>query len=314
MLALPNMAFYCNATVAPSQRGIVVDAGRITEVLVSGGPYSGGWYADLVIINVSAQSADWTDVSLVTNDEQPIGLSVNVTYTRSSDSATLIAMYTNFNLEAVSDDALRERILDKLPDSAKSATAQLTLGQMLGTEPLFESQINTISTSTGIPVEQLMVGEGRQLLSTVIEILLQDELTDLGLGVIINDVSITDVVPSAEFTRLLERTANAMQEREAVIEERRTAEEQLESERVQTQIEIEQANRDQQVNAINAEAYDQSPALLQLEMTRILAQAINEGDVIIYVPEGSSLVNVVGGQGVLPITNVEVSEEGQEPE
>lgn len=303
LMVLPMLACYCNTTISASQAGVKTDAGKVIEIVGPGGPYSSvSPYEEITVINVSAQQADWTDPSLVTSDEQPIALSLNVTYSRTRDSAALQMMWSNYNSEAKNDDSLRAQVLAKLPGAAKSATSFFTLSQMIGTDPLVDGQAAHIATTLKVEATELN-STGRDMLSSVTEILLQRELKDV--GVIVISVTVTNVEPSEEYLKLLERTSNARQEREAVVEERKTTQERVATEQLNTEIELEIAERDRQVREISAMAYS-NPALLEIEIARIWAEAINAGDAIIFVPEGTNLSSVlsqvgVGGGGVLPI-------------
>lgn len=301
MPILATIACYCNSSVQENQRGVITQSGKFVEVLSPGGPYnSTDPYTELVIIDLTNRTVSWNDPALVTRDQQPIGLSLTVAYQRSRENADIQQMWSNYNAEARDDAALEQRVLAYLPDSAKAATTQFTIWQMLGTDPLEESQAAAVAKAMGIDEAIIRGVEGRQLLGRVIEIALERELDDVGVD--ITAVTVQDVAPSQAFMDLLERRANAAQEREVVAIERETNQERLNSEKVQTQIELEKAERGRQVNEINARPFETSPALLQIELAKVWASAINEGDAIIFVPPGSSISNVLGGQsGVLPI-------------
>ena len=62
-----------------------------------------------------------------------------------------------------------------------------------------------------------------------------------------------------------------------------------------------------QIREIEAQSYEENPALLQIKLAEIIAGSINQGDAIIYVPEGSSLSNVLisGGNNDQPVIPVQ---------
>jgi len=81
-------------------------------------------------------------------------------------------------------------------------------------------------------------------------------------------------------------------------------EEKLNQEKAQTEIELELARRQNQVNAEMAQSYRASPEVYELERLRLLAGIIGENDKIVIVPEGSDLnlftSDVMGG-GTVPL-------------
>ena len=253
-------------------------------------------------INIGVKSADWSDPDLVSGDLQPIGLSLNIEFRRPSDEETLLKMWKDYNQVLRDDNALQQKVLDKVFNSAKSATAQLTVLQMLGNENVTEDQVAQVAAELGIDPLKLKGVQGRQLLNTMIEILLQKELEQT--GIIVVAVTANNVSPSEEYLRNLEAQANARIERQVVTEQRTTNQEKLKNEQVETEIQLEIASREKQVNELKAAPYDKSPAYLALEMARITAEAIGEGDTIIFIPPGSNLATMLGQQGVVPFVEI----------
>ena len=99
---------YWNTKVEPDQAGIRLKKGMIEEI-AGPGMYSGGWYTDIQIVSVSAQTTNWTDPDLVTKDKQPIGLDIGVTYARNSSVESLTMMWKRYNREARNDEALAQQ-------------------------------------------------------------------------------------------------------------------------------------------------------------------------------------------------------------
>lgn len=264
---------YRNKQVQSYEVGLALDDGvSISKVLGPGRYSSGGWWADLVTVNGSNITVTWTDPSLVTSDKQPIGLTLSVTFARKRDSESISALYTQYNSEATNDETLKNLVTSKIPGVAKTITTRYTLDQMLG----------------------IAEGGDRQAVTEAITELLQREFDQIFVQ--LTSVEIADIAPDTGYLAALNAKAQAQINIEVAQQQTKLITEQLEQEKAQTNIELEKARRENQVNQEKAKAYEESPELLQLRMLELTADMLDKGDVIIYVPEGTSITSVLTQQ------------------
>lgn len=264
---------YRNRPVESHQVGLKLGDGvKIDEVVGPGLHTDSGWRAELVVINASNITTQWTDPSLVTRDKQPIGLTMNLTFSRKRDSESITALYTRYNSEAVNDEALKNLVLSKVPGVAKTISTKYTLDQMLG-----------------IAVGELAVG--REILSQEVTELLQSEMDQIYVD--LAAVEIADITPSQEFMASLNAKAQAQINMEVANQETKLLTEQLAQEQAKTEIELEKARRENLVNQEMAKAYEGSPQLLQLRMMELTADMLDKGDTVIYVPEGANITSIL---------------------
>jgi regulator of protease activity HflC (stomatin/prohibitin superfamily) len=272
---------YRNQPVESYQMGLVMDDGvSITKVVGPGLHSNGAWRAELYTINVSNITTSWNDPSLVTKDKQPIGLTMNITFARKRDAESVANLYNRYNSEAINDDALKNLVLSKVPGVAKTISTKYTLDQMLG----------------------IAVGEqavGRTALAQEVFDLLKSDLDQIYVE--LAAVEIADISPSEEFMASLNAKAQAQINMEVANQETKLLTEQLAQEKAKTEIELERARRENAVNQEMAKAYEESPELFQLRMLELTAGMLNQGDVVIYVPEGANITSVLTQSPVVPV-------------
>lgn len=276
LLAAMLCGCYRNEPVESYEVGLKIsyDSDGKTQVEVVGpGVHSdGGWRSYLVVLNVSNITTTWNDPSLVTKDKQPIGLTMNISFSRKRDAESAKALYNSYNGEAMNDDALKSLVLSKVPGVAKTISTKYTLDQMIG----------------------IAVGEqevGRTALAQEVLELLKTELDQIYVQ--LAAVEIADITPSAEFMASLNAKAQAQINMEVANQETKLLTEQLAQEKAKTEIELEKARRENLVNVEMAKAYEESPQLLQLRMLELTAEMLDEGDTVIYVPQGSNITSVL---------------------
>lgn len=272
---------YRNRPVESHQVGLKLDDGvSISEVVGPGLYSSGGWFAELVTINASNITTAWTDPSLVTRDKQPIGLTMSLTFARKRDAESISNLYNRYNSEAVNDEALKNLVLSKVPGVAKTITTRYTLDQMLG-------------------IAEGDAAVGREVLTQEVSELLMAELNQVYVD--LAAVEIADIVVSDDFLAALNAKAQAQINMEVANQDTLLLNEQLKQEEARTKIELEKAKRENQINQEMAKAYEESPELLQLRMLELTANMLDEGDTVIYVPEGANITSVLSqAQGVVP--------------
>lgn len=267
---------YWNAQVQTSQVGLIMPDGvKVQEVVGAGRYTSMKWFADIVRIDTSAKTLEWEDPDLVTRDKQPISLKVGVTYRR--NPASILDMWDAYRAEATSDEALQQQVLNRIPRTAKAVTTRFNLDEMLG-----------------------IAGEGgRELVQQALFDLLEPELQEV--GIVLLDVGINDIGVDPEFLNLLKAKAQATVKSEVAKETTKQLVEQLEQEKAQTNIELEKARRQNEVNEELAQVYSSSPEFLELERLKLLKDVVGKNDKIYFVPAGADLSIFLGGGNVVPL-------------
>jgi regulator of protease activity HflC (stomatin/prohibitin superfamily) len=295
-LALIVLALFAGTTgcywkkqVESNEVGIVSQDGVSITGIVGAGRHSDmqNWYAELHILDASAKTVTWTDPSLLTNDAQPIGIDVSVTYRRpkSTEPDLVRTMWDDYRVEAKDDEALGALVLARIPEAVKSVTTQYTLYEMVGIAEGEEGKEEA--------------RQARQKTSFEMETNIQAELEDIGLYVM--NVAINNIEPSASFAGTLEEMASANARLELAIRETARLGEALNQEIKQTEIDVEKARRENLVNEEMAKSFEKSDRAYELERLRLLKGVIGDADKIYFVPENADLTLILGGSGVVPI-------------
>lgn len=281
LMAFSTSGCYFWNQVESYEKGVVLDNGVTVSRIVDSGRYTDwGFYSDLKVIDVSAITTEWTDPSLVTKDKQPISLVLQLTYSRSRDSADIEKMFTEYQTEALNNDALVVLVHSRVPSVAKAITTQYTLDQMLG---IAEGD-NTVT---------------RQAVETQLQDLLSTELEEIGVTLL--NASLADIGVDQAYLDALSQKAQAQIAVELAQAKTAQLEEQLKQEQAQTQVDLEIARRQNEVNETLAQAFEDSPKFFELERLKVLAGLLDQNDLVIYVPEGSDIATVLGTTGVVPV-------------
>jgi len=286
LIAITSGGCYWNRPVEEFERGLRLAEGvRIEKVLPPGRYNGGGWFTELETVNVSALTAQWSDESLVTKDKQPISLSLSITFSRKSDEDSIKSMWSEYNYEAISDEALTALVLTRVPRVAKGVTAKYTLDSMLGID------------DSGTINEEI----GREIVQQAMSNALERELAEF--FVVLRDVGVNNIGPEPGYMELLVKKANSKVEREVAIEQALTAEENLKKEEKQTAINVELARRERLVEEESAEVYDNSPELYELERIRLMAEMFGQNDKVWFIPQGTDITLLLGEDGnkVVPL-------------
>lgn len=285
VVMLSSTGCYFWNEVESSEAGVILNDGVTVSRVVGSGRYTDmSYYADLIVIDVSTITTQWSDQSLVTKDKQPISLILELTYARSRDEADIRLQWNTYRREVRDNEALTRLVHSRVPSVAKSITTQYTLDQMLG------------------------IAEGEQAINRLVvegelNTLLESELAEIGVdlfNVVIADIGVDDAYLNA-----LSEKAQAQVQIE--IAKTRTAQlqEQLIQEKAQTEIDLEKARRQNAMNEELARAYAENPELFELRRLELLKDVIGRGDVVIYVPEGSDIATVLSGGGIVPLQDGE---------
>ncbi len=277
-------ACFWRQEVQTSQVGLELSDGVSVSAVHGSGRYSSGsWYAQLAVIDVSNKTVDWLDTSLVTSDKQPITLKITMNYARCRAEDKVRNLFNDYRVEAFDDVALERLALSPVPSVAKSITTEYSLDQMLGIAEGDEAV-------------------GRQVVESALSTRLEPELQKL--NICLTNVRISDIDPGEAYLASLGEKAQAQIQREIAIEQTQTLVQQLEAEKAQTDINIEQARRENLVNEELAKAYELNPSLVEIRKLELLSTVLNDQDLVIYVPEGTDISTVLLGQpngGLVPV-------------
>jgi hypothetical protein len=281
LVVLMSSGCYWNRQVEAYQVGLKLKQGVKIEAVLGPGRYTDfGWYSDLQPINVSALTVEWTDPDLVTKDKQPIGLSLSVTFARNRDADSAQGMWERYNAEARNDELLMAQMLRRIPRAAKAITTKYTLDQMLG---------------VGEEGEKV----GRERVQQELFDLLDVEADELYSRLL--DVGINNIAPSDVYMGLLEEKANAQVRVEVAGQRKLELDEQLKAEKSQTQISIELASRERQVQEERAKVFTANERWFQLKYLEALEKVIGNNDKWFFVEPGVDLTLLLGESGVVPL-------------
>lgn len=281
LLALTGCYF---GNVESSQVGIETNRGSVTDIKGPGGHQSIGPFTELNLIDVSAKTLEWEDPDLVTRDKQPIGVGIAVTFARKRDRDSVLLMWNQYRSEATSDASLELQVNNRIPAVAKNVTTRYTLDQLLGTG----------SSEAG----------GRSVVQSDLFDLLAPELDEFGVDLL--DIRVSNFAPDQAYLDLLKEKAQVGLRQEIAQQRTLQLNEELKQEEAQTQIELERARRQNEVNQELSRVYDTSDRYYELERLRLLQDVIGDSDKMYFIPEGSDLTLILSGQQsqVIPQSSV----------
>ncbi|MBA3533963.1 MAG: SPFH domain-containing protein [Ardenticatenales bacterium] len=261
--------------VESSQIGIETNRGEVSDIKQAGGHQNLNPFSELSKIDVSAKTLEWSDPDLVTADKQPIGVTIAVTYARKRDRDSILLMWNQYRGEAISDDLLMQQVNNRIPSVAKTVTARYTLDELLGTAQGEEAS-------------------GRSVIQQDLSERFGPELEEFGVQLL--DIRVSNFAPEQSYLDLLREKANVGLEREIATQRTLQLQEQLKQEEAQTEIELERARRQNEVNQELSRVYDTSDRYFELERLRLLQGVVGDNDKIYFVPPGTDLTLILGGQ------------------
>lgn len=264
---------YHNVYVSESQVGLRYNAqGQLFEV-VGAGYYNGWFWEDIAIVDVSTKTTTWSDQSLSTSDKQIVGATIGMTYRRSPNHESIAKMNQLYKSELLNEDDpgraeadLRDLVFNRVARAAKQVTSEFTLDEMLGTGS---------------------AEKDRASLAARLKEALEPMLSEAGIELI--DIGFNDIEPSKTYLASLDAKAQAQAEAERAKTETFKLQQQLEQEKAQSAIELEKANREQQIAKLDAIVLDESPAKLELEKARIYASAMSNKDKVYFIQPGTDI-------------------------
>jgi regulator of protease activity HflC (stomatin/prohibitin superfamily) len=159
----------------------------------------------------------------------------------------------------------------------------------------------------GAVVEGVEVAEpGRERVTEDMFRMLSPQLEECGIQLL--DIRISNIAPDPQYLEKLQEKARANVEREVAMQRTAQLQEQLKQEKAQTEISLEIARRENQVNEELARVYEKSPQYFELERLARLSDIIGGSDKIYFVPQGTDLTLILGGgtePSVVPVPSGE---------
>lgn len=272
---------FWNEQVEANEVGLIMPDGVAVRDVVGAGRYTEwGWFAEIVKVDTSAKTLEWSDPDLWTSDKQPLAFKVGITYARKRDAESVKHMWTMYNAEARDDKALAQQVLNRIPRVAKTVTTQFTLDQMLGIEGGAEA--------------------GRAVIQQQMFNLLAKELDEF--DVVLLDIGANDIGADENYIVQLKNKAAAKVEAEVAQQRTLQLQEQVKQEQAQTQVAMEIARRDNMVAAEKAKVYQMSKEAYELKRLELLAGIVGDNDKVYFIPQGADLTLFLSGQGgVTPV-------------
>ena len=176
------------------------------------------------------------------------------------------------------------QVNNRIPAVAKNVTTRYTLDQLLGTG----------SSEAG----------GRSVVQSDLFELLAPELHEFGVDLL--DIRVSNFAPDQAYLDLLKEKAQVGLRQEIAQQRTLQLNEELKQEEAQTQIELERARRQNEVNQELSRVYDTSDRYFELERLRLLQDVIGDSDKMYFIPQGADLTLILSGQEsqILPQSSV----------
>jgi len=278
LLAVSLSGCYWQTEIEENERGLMMPDGVTVKRVLGPGRYTDmGWYSELKVFDTSAKTAAWLDPDLVTQDKQPIGFEVSITYARKGDAESVTSMWQRYNAEARRDDALNQQVLARVPRVAKGITTRYSLDEMLG------------------------ISEGTAR-SDIQNDLFNDLSTELDeIHVELLDVGINNIAPDPTYMDSLKRKASAQINVEVAQEETKLKAEQLKQEQAETQIALERASRERQVQEEQAKALITNDRYYELERLKAIQGMFSSRDKVWIIDPNQDITMLFGADGVMPV-------------
>lgn len=285
--ALFNTGCYLWQQAEPSEIAVQLRSGRIVDIAdQTGGLFSDtDWNAEVVFVDVGTLTFPVEDPSILTSDNQQIGMLINIQVRRNQNKSSIESFITQWN-----DLLNNQRVIDTVSATAregmKNGVINYTLSEIL-------TERNSLADDIAASVEEDAVKYGIEIVN----------------------LTITDVSPSSEYLAVLEEksllkvqtekelerqnlinqeAANAILQAEKDVEVKVA---QLEKERAQTAVEVEVAERAGKVIAAQNQVYLDNPLAFELERIRLMQAYFSDKTTYFFIPQGTDLNAFFNGTG-----------------
>jgi regulator of protease activity HflC (stomatin/prohibitin superfamily) len=267
IVGLTTMKF---AQIDEGQRGIIITQGAVEGLQEPGiffRPFAP--FTRIEVVNIKRQTRQVTQ-NVASSDKQLYDIDIQVDYSRKTDEPALRAQYGRIG---VSDEQLNLFLDGFINDALKSASTQFTLDQVLSDRGGFSQRISQIlrtpaSEGQASPIDQLYVN--------------------------LEAVKVLDIKVGEAYAKLLAEKANLEVQIETEEKRRQQIEAQqsnnlfqaeqeaqvaLTTEKGRTAAQLEAANREAQVRAIQGRYWRENPELLELRKRELQVELLKNGNV-----------------------------------
>lgn len=280
---------YWNADVNPNQMGVQIESNEIFKV-VGPGLYSGGWFGELVVINMDTLTFSVEDPEVLTSDRQAIGLKVTIQARRNRDEASIRTLITNW-ASLVNDEALIGVITATSRESMKNGVIGFTLNSLLDDR---NGLANAIKDSLTKDAEKYGV--------EIVNVTIENVSASPEYMKALSDKSLIQVNTDVELQRqklIEQKAANDILQAE---KSKTVLDAQLNVQKAQTAIDVEIAEREGKKIAAAQAVYAMNPQAFELKKWEFIQNTFGAGTVY-FVQPGQDLSTFFNAQGqIVPVT------------
>lgn len=254
----------------PSGQVIIEMEDGVSITSVGGaGLYSNSAYrASYEVYDATVHTFQWEDASLPASNNQEIGIKLSVSVRRPNETEPDMVKnaWRYYQREMREDIALESLISSKLGEGVKNTTASSTLSQMLGTN------------GSDVGRDELK----KRMMDNIAP-------TIESMGFVLVDISISDISPSPEYRKAMERIIEAENKTKLAQEEVKQSASQLDAEKKRTEVELEIANRNRLTAEEQSKVYRMSPEAFELAKIEAYGKALGDNSKIFFVQPGQDV-------------------------
>lgn len=290
LFALFSMsACYWNDEVGTNQVAVQLDENKIQSVVGPGVYTDMGFFADLKTMDVDTQTFSVDDPEVLTKDNQAVGVKVTIQARRKSDNDSVRNIFEKWST-LTDNTALVNTISATAREGMKNGTRGYTLTELLN---------------------------DRNGLADAIALSLKDDAEKYSVEIV--NVTIENIAPSAQYMAILSETANIKAQTDQEIRRQdlinqqaandilaqqqrvKVAEAQVIAEQAETAVQVEIAERQNQIIAAQNEVYQINPQAFELRRLELMEKILGDKSVV-YLP-ADVVMNLFQnfGNGVVPI-------------
>lgn len=297
LLSLSLSACFGPKDTQEDQAIVITKSGKIQEVKFGGGRHvSLQPYIEGTIIGLGIREATFiTDGNVAeggngrawTKDSQPVIISMALEYRVIPTDENILYLWQNKKSMIESDDAKAEAVRTRFLSEVKDVSTEFTLLDIVGV--------------SGVEGETVSGNVGRDQFVQRVTEELAPEMTATGLELV--SLRLVNIDPADdEYEALLNEAAKSKAREKAANDSIKVKEAEQRAKAIDNQISIDYANTQASIRQIDAQVWQDDRAY-QIELTRLMSQALSAGDLIIFVPEGEDLTYILNGAtgNVIPV-------------
>lgn len=298
VLAVSLSACFGPKDTQEDQAIVITKSGKIEEIKFGGGRhFSAEPYVEGTIIGLGIREATFiTDGNVAeggngrawTSDSQPVIVTMTIEYRIIPTDENIKYLWKNKKSMIESDNAKNEAVRTRFLSEVKDVTTEFTLLDIVGVEG-----IEGVTENTN--------GNGRDVFVDRVIDELAPELKATGLELV--SLRLVNIDPADdEYEALLNEAAKSKAREKAANDSIKVKEAEQRAKAIDNQIAIDAANAQAEIRRIDAQVWEDDRAY-QIELTRLMSQALGDGDLIVFVPEGEDITYILNGAtgNVVPI-------------